>query len=291
MVTTKLARRPVKPGDSPRVLRKLPRFDKTSLRHALIGVLVGCLAGLLIADLGPEEVSPWTSRLIVLAFTLAGGLFALAGLLWIPVAVDVLLLVVYFIVSSTPLMFHLAGRWVRSDSLPASAEAIIVLSANVNSDGMLNTHGVQRLLTGIELYQRGIAPRVFTTEVKAEYGDVIRSSVGDQRRLLQMGRAVGAWTSLTGTHTTHDEALKSVEQLPGAGHRVIVVTSPLHTRRACAAFERVGFHVSCAPSREQQYVTWHPVNPKDRLAAFREYTYERLGMIKYRIHGWLPQGR
>ena len=291
MVTTKLARRPVKPGDTPRVLRTLPKFDKTSLRHALIGVLLGCLAALLIKDLGPAEVSRWTSRSIVLALTVAGGLFALAGLLWIPVAVDVLLLVAYVIISSTPLMFHVAGRWIRSDSLPASAEAIIVLSANVNSEGMLNPPGVQRLLTGIELYQRGIAPRVFTTEVKAEYDDVIRSSLGDQRRLLQMGRAVGSWTSLPGTHNTHDEALKSAQQLPGAGHRVIVVTSPMHTRRACATFERVGFHVSCAPSREQQYVTWHPVTPGDRLAAFREYTYERLGMIKYRMNGWLPEGR
>ena len=163
-----------------------------------------------------------------------------------------------------------------------------MLSARVNSDGMLNMPGVQRLLTGIELYQRGIAPRVFTTEVKTKYGDVIRSSVGDQRRLLQMGRAVSAWTSLTGTHNTHDEAMKSAEQLPGAGHRVIVVTSPMHTRRACATFEGVGFHVSCVPSREQEHVTWHPRTPKDRLAAFREYTYERLGMIKYRMKGWLP---
>src|SRR5215510_15001178 len=291
MVTTKLARRPVKPGDTPRVLRNLPKFDKTRLRHALIGVLVGCLAGFLIMDLGLQEISLWKSRSILLVSTAAGGLVALAGFLWIPVAVDALLLVAYVIISSTSLMSHLAGHWVRSDSLPSSAEAIIVLSANVNSEGMLNVPGLQRLLTGIELYQRGIAPRVFTTEVKAEYGDVLRSSVGDQRRLLQMGRAVGAWTSLAGTHNTHDEAMKSAEQLPGAGHRVVVVTSPMHTRRACATFERVGFQVSCAPSLEQKYVTWHPVTPEDRLAAFREYTYERLGMIKYRMNGWLPQGR
>lgn len=279
MVTTKLARRPLK------------GFDQTRLRHALIGVLIGWLAGALLVDLGLQEITNWETRSLLILSGVAGGLFGLAGFLWLLVAADVLLLVAYFVISSTPLMSHLAGRWVRADSLPASAEAIVVLSANVNSGGMLNMAGLQRLLTGIELYQRGIAPRVFTTEVRAEYGGMIRSSVDDQRRLLQLGRAVGAWTSLASTSNTHDEAIKSAEQLPGSGHRVVVVTSPMHTRRACATFERVGFEVSCTPSREQQYVTWHPLTSADRLAAFREYAYEQLGMLKYRMKGWVNQPR
>jgi uncharacterized SAM-binding protein YcdF (DUF218 family) len=207
------------------------------------------------------------------------------------VAADVVLIAAYFIISSTPLMSHVAPRWVRSDSLPKSADAIIVLSANVNSGGMLNVHGVQRLLTGIELYQRGLAARVFTTVVEEDFDDVIQTSTGDQRRLLQMGAAAGAWTSLSGTHSTRDEAMKSAEQLPGGGHSVVVVTSPMHTHRACATFERVGFKVACVPSREQEHVTWRPLTPEDRLAAFREYAYERLGMVKYRAKGWLPPGR
>ena len=271
--------------------RALPKFDQIRLRHALIGVLVGWLAGALLVDLGLPEMAVWKPHLIVMVSGVIGGLLGLAGFLWVPVAADVLLLVVYVIIASTPLMSHLAGRWVRSDSLPASAEAIIVLSANVNSGGMLNVPGVQRLLTGIELYQRGIAPRVFTTEVHEEYDDVIRSSVDDQRRLLQMGRAVGAWTSLSGAHDTHEEAMRSAEQFPSGRHHVVVVTSPMHTRRACATFERVGFQVSCAPSREQENVTWHPVTAEDRIAAFREYAYEQLGMLKYRVKGWVNRPR
>src|SRR5262245_17232213 len=288
MVTTKLARLPVKP---PRIVRHLLTFDRTRLRHVLLGALVGWLAGSLLLALGLQEISNWSPRLLLILSSIGGGLLGATGLLSVAVVANVVLIAAYFAISSTPLMSPIARRWVRSDSLPQSADAIIVLSADINSGGMLNVHGVQRLLTGIELYQRGLAPRVLTTVVERDYDDVIQTSTADQRRLLQMGGAAGAWTSLSGVHTTHDEAIKSAEQLPGGGHSVVVVTSPMHTRRACATFERVGFKVACVPSREQEHVTWHPLTSEDRLAAFREYAYERLGMIKYRAKGWLAPGR
>ena len=69
----------------------------------------------------------------------------------------------------------------------------------------------------------------------------------------------------------------------------MVVTAPLHTRRACATFVRVGFKVSCAPCREQEYNVWHPRTSRDRLEASRQYLYERLGMVKYRFKGWIDK--
>ena len=51
----------------------------------------------------------------------------------------------------------------------------------------------------------------------------------------------------------------------------------------------VGFHVICRPSAERNYVTWHPLSPHDRLGSFRDYAYERLGMIKYRSKGWIAK--
>src|SRR5262245_1884098 len=130
-------------------IRTLPKFDRTSLVQALIGVLVGWLAGALLVDFGLPEMAVWKPHLLLMVSGVIGGLFRRPGLQWVPVAADGLLIVAYIIIAGTPLMSHLAGRWVRSDSLPASAEAIIVLSASVNSGGMLNVSGVQRLLTGI----------------------------------------------------------------------------------------------------------------------------------------------
>jgi hypothetical protein len=63
----------------------------------------------------------------------------------------------------------------------------------------------------------------------------------------------------------------------------------MHTRRACATFEAVGFKVTCYPSLTRRRVTGHPIREEDRLAAFGEYLYERLGMVKYRWKHWIPQ--
>ena len=76
--------------------------------------------------------------------------------------------------------------------------------------------------------------------------------------------------------------------LPAGARSIALVTSPMHTRRACATFERAGFRVHCVSSGEGLAVTRHPVTSLDRLAAFREYVYERLGMVEYRAKGWLP---
>jgi hypothetical protein len=63
----------------------------------------------------------------------------------------------------------------------------------------------------------------------------------------------------------------------------------MHTRRACAVFEAVGFRVVCQASRERDFVTDHPIGNRDRLAAVRAYGYEVMGMIKYRAKGWLSR--
>ena len=120
---------------------------------------------------------------------LVGAVAGLFGLHWLVVAVDGVLLLMYFVIADTPIMFRVAGQWVRADPLPASADAIVVLSASINSDGSLNSNGVQRLLTGLELYQTGIAPRLFTTSVEQTYGRGVLSSTGDQGRLIRLGGA------------------------------------------------------------------------------------------------------
>ena len=55
-----------------------------------------------------------------------------------------------------------------------------------------------------------------------------------------------------------------------------VVTSPLHTRRACAAFEHLGLTVTCVGAGQYHWWTW----PYDAV-------YEQLGWIKYRMKGWI----
>ncbi|MGH7620584.1 MAG: YdcF family protein, partial [Gemmatimonadaceae bacterium] len=198
------------------------------------------------------------------------------------------LVAAFMVVAYTPMMTRIAPEWVRADPIPSAADAIVVLSGRVESDTALGTDGTERLLSGLELFRRGVAPRIFTTHVEVDFSDGARSSTPDQTRLVQLAGATPAWTVLEGVFTTRDEALQAAVKLPDSARTLVVVTSPMHTRRACATFETVGFKVACYPALTREHSTWHPLSPNDRIAAFADYLYERLGLIKYKWKHWVP---
>jgi len=268
---------------------KLAISRKSAAIGAAIGAAAGGFAGALLLQLGVHEILAFFSAPAwLLLATVAGAVVGALNGKWLLLVIDAFLLLALMIIGYTPVMFGVASRWVRDDPL-APADAIVVLSATVKSDGYLNVEGVERLLTGLALFQKQAAPRLFTTSVEVEYPTGVLSSTADQRRLIQLAGAEPAWTSLTGVFTTRDEALQAASKLPANAHSVVVVTSPMHTRRACATFEAVGFKVICKAAAEHHHVTWHPINPTDRLESFGAYLYERLGMVKYRAKGWLPK--
>jgi uncharacterized SAM-binding protein YcdF (DUF218 family) len=269
---------------------KLAISRTSAATGAAIGAAAGGLAGFLLAAFGIRDIlGVQSDARFVLVATALGALGGALNGQWVLLAIDGILLGTFVVVAYTPVMLGVASNWVRDDALPPTADAIVVLSASVKSDGALNAEGVERLLTGLELFQRQLSPKIFTTAVETEYPSGVRVSTADQKRLVQLGGASAAWTSLTGVFTTRDEALQAATQLPAGAHTVIVVTSPMHTRRACATFEAVGFKVTCKAATEHKAVTWHPVVPTDRLESFGAYLYERLGMVKYRSKGWLPK--
>jgi uncharacterized SAM-binding protein YcdF (DUF218 family) len=267
---------------------KQPRKLAVSGKNAAVGAAAGALIGFFLIAFGLPELVPflWAPRLVLLG--LFGG--AVVGSLrgqWILLGANGLLAAAYFVIGYIPIMSGLAPRWVRADPVPATADAIVVLSGSVLSDTALNIDGTERLLSGLELFQRGVASRVITTQVQVQFADGVRSSTLDQGRLIGLAGATKGWIVLEGTNSTRDEALQAAVKLPGAARRIVVVTSPLHTRRACATFEGIGFTVSCYPARTRGRATWHPIKPSDRIVAFADYIYERLGMIKYRWKHWV----
>jgi uncharacterized SAM-binding protein YcdF (DUF218 family) len=261
-----------------------------SRQGTVVGAMTGALAGFFLDAFGMSELSGVLSPSQVVLFSLLIG--AVVGLLGghrAILGVDALLALVYVVVAYTPVMSRLAPRWVRSDPVPATADAIVVLSAAVLSDSALNVYGTERLLTGLELFQRGVAPRLFTTHVESEYPGGRRSSTPDQARLIALGGASAGWTVLDSVADTRDEALRTAAKLGTGGRRIVLVTSPMHTRRACATFETVGFTVACYPARGRFASTWRPLVARDRIAAFADYIYECLGIIKYRWKRWVPR--
>lgn len=256
-------------------------------------VLFGAAAGFLAAAalIAPDLAGPFGQHFAitfvvgVVAGVLVGALslWRLAG--WIAVAIALLALIVI----ATPVTDALVAPLVRTDSMPSHLDAIVVLGGGVTASDVLPSEATDRMLSGLELARR-TQPRLFiTTRVvaKTESGRVL-SSDDDQRTLIALAGDTAIWRVTGRVATTRDEALETSAILPpGAAGLVAVVTSPTHTRRACATFEKVGYRVVCVPSVPRSHSVLPARSPSERLHAFFGWIYERLGLIKYRAHGWI----
>ena len=254
-----------------------------SRRDFAVGLAVGGASGLLADSLGLHSVlSYWGPRAPVVAVSaaffallwltrlrplLAGGAAAL-GLLWM-------------IVAFTPLTPWLVQGLVRRDAL-RPADAVVVLASSLQKDGDLTPTSMSRLLHGLELLSQGQAPRLVLTEI----GPPARSYAPPARKLLQAFRIDAELLIVGPVYNTRDEAALVKRLFAERGLTTLVlVTSPTHTRRAAATFEKQGLTVLCSPSTE----TWFDLetfdDPDDRLLAFSSALHERLGLLLYRWRG------
>ncbi|MFN2565563.1 MAG: YdcF family protein, partial [Gemmatimonadaceae bacterium] len=88
--------------------------------------------------------------------------------------------------------------------------------------------------------------------------------------------------------STRDEAVRMRELARSLDiSSVAVVTSPTHTYRACATFEKVGFAVTCVPSESRDVALGSLGDVTDRVRAFQLWLYEMAGLAKYRVRRWI----
>jgi uncharacterized SAM-binding protein YcdF (DUF218 family) len=87
---------------------------------------------------------------------------------------------------------------------------------------------------------------------------------------------------------THDEAVGVARLARERGWKeILLVTSPTHTRRAAATFEKTGLRVRVLPSAETEYDLRRLDTPGDRIPAFHDWIKETVGWNVYRRRGWL----
>lgn len=219
---------------------------------------------------------------------LAGMLLGGFGLLrWLAGAAGVAL-VLLFIVEIVPAPSRWARQFVREDPLPTAAvDGIVVLSASVNTDGLINPPGLDRLREGIHLHRQGVSPRLILSSVQWDKRPEVQSDA-DQRAIVAESGTTPELHIVHEVGSTRLEALRVAElALPRGWKTIVAVTSPTHTRRACATFEAVGFTVICRPSPDRSIAWAHLGAPDDRAAAFGLWLYETLGWWKYRAAGWI----
>ncbi len=212
------------------------------------------------------------------------GFTPLRQLLWVWAG---LLMIVILTVGFSPLFESTIRDWVRSDPDPIHPpDAVLVFSGSVSEDGHIGQEAVDRLLTGLGLVEKWRKPLVISTVRDSKTPGV--SSVLDQNRIIALSADSLELYRTDSVHSSHDEALAfAVLGKEKGWHSVAVVTSRLHSRRACATVAHTGFTVICLPSESRGYSLGPLDGPTDRLAAFSGWLYERIGWIKYDWRGWI----
>ncbi len=218
-------------------------------------------------------------------FGAAVGATRLKPLVWVPAGVIAALCI---IVAYTPLVSALARPLIRRDAIPTRVDAIAVLSAGFTADGLMRSETLDRLLTGLLLAKRGLANVVLVSrERQANDGPVVSDSA-DLQNVIDLVSDPAQIIFVDSVFTTRTEALQMRAVASARGwSSLAVITSPMHTRRACATFEAVGFRVICVPAILRQPGLGKDSSPEDRLRAFRSWLYETFASASYTSRGWI----
>lgn len=240
-----------------------------------------------LAMLGVADVFHLARMSLIIPFGLIGALLALTRFRAALTVVAAAALLFVFLVAYSPLFIGPALSFVRRDVLPTSADAVVVLSAGVTRDGFLQQQGLDRLLTGLFLVRHGVAPALVVTREERDVGDRKITAERDQESLAALA-GIRKTLSTPPEASTHDEAMAVKKIADAAGwKRIVLVTSPFHTMRACATFEHAGLTVSCTPSDSRDISVRSLHFPDERIEAFGMWIYETAATLQYRRKGWI----
>jgi uncharacterized SAM-binding protein YcdF (DUF218 family) len=226
-------------------------------------------------------------RPLILPLTIVVGLLlGRWALRWMYIAL-VLLMLVAAIGIWSPVVPRLATPFVRTDTLNlSSVDAVFVFSGAVTTRGLVSGEALDRLLTGIALRARRPELPLILSVVRSSDRPQGLTSMQDQKALVALVPASGGLEWIDSVYSTRDEAVRlSRRAFQARWKRVAVITSPMHTRRACATVEALGLPVTCvaAPWR---VAGLPPRTPGDRLLLMKRLVYESLAWAQYRITGW-----
>lgn len=235
--------------------------------------------------LGLSYITDWPPAAMLPAFLVIGAALWWLGLRRLVWSITGILTVVIAVVALTPVMRGPIHARIRRDPLPARVDAVVVLHGGSTADGLVGPATLDRVLGGVDLLRRGLATTAVVTEPHSPF-----SSERDELRLLGLAPAGTRVLVARDAYSTHDEAVKIAalaRSLPGGLRSIALVTSPIHTSRACATFAKAGFAVTCVPAVDHGVSVRTLGEVRDRVLGFQQWLYETLGTVKYRHEGWL----
>ena len=151
------------------------------------------------------------------------------------------------IVSSLVLAWMLAGwpfyfdRWLVVSERPFEAEAIVCIPGGFSGNYLPTQAGWQRVYAAVQLYLDGFAPKViFTGGGSGKISEAeVYAEVAQWLGLPADAVAIEPNSSGTAGHPYNILKLKSL--LIKEGTPLLIVTSPLHSRRTSMCFKKQGY--------------------------------------------------
>lgn len=198
------------------------------------------------------------------------------------------------IVSFTPIVQPLALHFVRDDRAAAGhataatgLDAVIVLSGEISDEGRVTGSTMERLISGVQDARAMRVPVLALSATAPAFGDYKPSSEADQRSLVTLMAPDIQLQFVHDVFSTRDEAVAFTALAKTHGwRRVLLVTSPMHSRRACRTFELLGLAVECRPALPRTHDPNRLQSSESRRLAFQEVLYELSATLLYRARGW-----
>ncbi len=233
-------------------------------------------------------VPEWALYLVGVAVGAVLAPSAIGSLLWV---INGALAFMLMLVMYTPVVRPMIAPFIRADGARTNAappDAVVVLSGTITDDGRMTGPALDRLLTAMAVAKaRRVSELALSVVEVGDEHPPVRSEA-DQRALVALAAPELSLHFVRDVHSTRDEALGfSALARTHQWRRVIVVTSPMHTRRACAAMEAVGLAVECRPSDGRDYSVRDLSHSEARRLAFQDVLYEVAATALYRARGWM----
>jgi uncharacterized SAM-binding protein YcdF (DUF218 family) len=250
--------------------------------YILCGAAVGMLAWYAIADTLRGAVSTgsiWAMAVAALAGAVVGALSERAlGLTTIGIGT------ILALVSLTPLTQWAVGRAAQADPL-RHADAIVALDGGRGPTGVPSAATHSRFMNALALYEEGWAPSLVVSIGRSKPGVTREHTVKMQLGPFANQKDV---VLLPPGENTHDEATETAKLAEQHGwHTIILVTDPLHLRRAAATFTKVGLEVVGAPCGTPEYDIERLNNVPARIRALSDWLHEVIGFQVYKRRGWV----
>jgi vancomycin permeability regulator SanA len=151
-----------------------------------------------------------------------------------------------------------------------SADAAVVLGAQVYPGGALSTALEDRVRTGVDLYNAGLVPRLVMSGGTGVSG--VDESLAMKRRAIELGVPDAAVMRDPKGDNTDATVANTTAMLGGAGsRRVLVVSQFWHLPRVKLAYRKAGWDVYTVPASASTPIPQTPYLMLREIPAFWQY--------------------